>query len=46
MDWRAGGYIYEKADKMQFVPLWNTERCRRWQADYKKCSAIKIKAAQ
>ncbi len=40
IDWRAGGYIYDNAGKMQFVPLWNAEHCRRWQTDYQKCSII------
>ena len=46
IDWRAGGYIYDNADKMRFVPLWNANRCRRWQTDYQKCSALKTKAAR
>jgi hypothetical protein len=40
IDLRAGGYIYDNAGKMQFVPLWNAEHCRRWQTDYQKCSII------
>lgn len=46
IDWRAGGYIYDNAGKMQFVPLWNAEHCRRWQTDYQKCSALKTKATR
>lgn len=46
IDWRAGGYIYENADKLEFVPLWNAEHCRRWQTDYQKCSVLKTKAAR
>ncbi len=42
VNWQAGGYIYEKGGKMQFVPLWNVHKCRRWQPNYSICAKRKL----